>query len=59
MNLTDAPVEEIRYVKVSELEDFKNHPFHVEKNMELYELMKSIEQEGVASYNCKLGRRYK
>lgn len=59
MNLTDAPVEEIRYVKVSKLEDFKNHPFYVEKNMELYELMKSIEREGVASYNCKLGRRYK
>lgn len=52
-------MEEIRYVKVSKLEDFKNHPFHVEKNMELYELMKSIEQEGVVSYNCKLGRRYK
>lgn len=40
-------MEEIRHVKVSELEDFKNHPFHVERNIELYEFMKSIEEEGV------------
>lgn len=38
---------EIRYLPLNELEDFKNHPFKVEMNMELFELMQSIEKEGV------------
>lgn len=29
------------------MHDFKNHPFKVEVNTELCELMKSIEKEGV------------
>lgn len=34
-------------VKVSELHDFKGHPFKVEENQELFELRQSIEKEGV------------
>ena len=40
-------MEKIKKVSISELHDFENHPFKVEKNMELCELMKSIEREGV------------
>lgn len=40
-------MDEIRELKISELHDFKNHPFKVEQNMELFELTRSIEQEGV------------
>ena len=34
-------------VKVSELHDFKDHPFKVEQNQELFELRQSMEKEGV------------
>lgn len=34
-------------VNLNELHDFKNHPFKVEENVELFELTRSIEQEGV------------
>ena len=37
----------IRNVEINQLHDFKNHPFKVEVNTELCELMKSIEKEGV------------
>ena len=40
-------METIRYVDVNRLHDFKNHPFKVEMNTELCELMRSIEKEGV------------
>ena len=40
-------METIRNVSINELHDFRNHPFKVEKNMELCELMRSIEKEGV------------
>lgn len=40
-------MEKIKNVLISELHDFKNHPFKVVKNTELCELMKSIESEGV------------
>lgn len=40
-------MDEIRELKISELHHFKNHPFRVEQNMELFELTRSIEQEGV------------
>ena len=40
-------METIRNVSINELYDFRNHPFKVEKNMELCELMRSIEKEGV------------
>jgi len=37
----------IQYLPLDQLEDFKNHPFKVEMNAELFELMQSIEKEGV------------
>lgn len=40
-------MEEIKNIRISELKDFKNHPFHVQQDMELCALMKSIEDEGV------------
>ena len=40
-------MDEIKELMISELHDFKNHPFKVEQNMELFELTQSIEQEGV------------
>ena len=38
-------IETIRNVDVNRLHDFKNHPFKVEMNTELCELMRSIEKE--------------
>ncbi|MCI6782005.1 MAG: ParB/RepB/Spo0J family partition protein [Lachnospiraceae bacterium] len=40
-------MEKIKNVSIIELHDFRNHPFKVETNVELCELMKSIEKEGV------------
>lgn len=40
-------METIRNVSISELHSFRNHPFKVETNMELCELMRSIEKEGI------------
>lgn len=40
-------MEEINSIRISELKDFKNHPFHVQQDIELCALMKSIEDEGV------------
>ena len=40
-------MDEIKELMISELHDFKNHPFKVEVNTELCELIKSIEKEGV------------
>lgn len=37
----------IRNIKINELHDFEKHPFKVENDKELFELMKSIEEEGV------------
>lgn len=37
----------IQYLPLDQLADFKNHPFKVEMNTELFELMQSIEKEGV------------
>lgn len=37
----------IGMVKIEELHDFKEHPFKVERNQELFELRRSIEQEGI------------
>ncbi len=34
-------------VKIGELHEFKGHPFKVENDMEMFELMKSIEDKGV------------
>ena len=40
-------METIKNVSINELHDFRNHPFKVETNTELCELMRSIEKEGV------------
>lgn len=37
----------IQYLSLDQLVDFKNHPFKVEMNTELFELMQSIEKEGI------------
>lgn len=37
----------IRMIPLSELHDFNGHPFKVENDMALFELMQSIEKEGV------------
>lgn len=34
--------DEIRYLGLAELVDFRNHPFKVERNAEFFELMQSI-----------------
>ena len=34
-------------VKISELHDFKGHPFKGEQDIQLFELMRSIEDKGV------------
>ena len=34
-------------MKISELHDFKGHPFKVEQDIQLFELMRSIEDKGV------------
>lgn len=38
---------DIRMIPLSELHDFNGHPFKVENDMALFELMQSIEKEGV------------
>ena len=38
---------DIRMIPLEELQDFEGHPFKVENNMALFELMLSIEKEGV------------
>ncbi|WP_459833875.1 ParB N-terminal domain-containing protein [Howardella ureilytica] len=38
---------DIRMIPLSELHDFNGHPFKVENDMVLSELMQSIEKEGV------------
>ena len=38
---------DIRKIPLSELHDFNGHPFKVENDMALFELMQSIEKEGV------------
>lgn len=37
----------IQYIKINQLKDFHQHPFKVEVDKGLFELMKSIEMEGV------------
>ena len=55
MNKTDEmcslqgnnPGVDVIQVKLEDLHAFKNHPFKVEKNQELFELRQSIESEGI------------
>lgn len=50
-------METIRNVDVNRLHDFKNHPFKVEMNTELCELMRSIEKE-FKQYQMKLNQNH-
>ncbi len=43
----DVPGANIGMIKIRELHDFKEHPYKVERNQELFELSRSIEQEGI------------
>lgn len=38
---------EIEQIELNQLKGFKNHPFKVETNRELFELMQSIERDGI------------
>lgn len=38
---------DIKMVPIADLHDFEGHPFKVENDMALFELMQSIEKEGV------------
>lgn len=44
---TNTQVDEIKNLRLNQLVNFKNHPFKVETNTELFELMQSIEKDGV------------
>lgn len=44
---TNTQVDEIKNLKLNQLVNFKDHPFKVETNTELFELMQSIEKDGV------------
>ncbi|SCP99907.1 ParB/RepB/Spo0J family partition protein [Anaerobium acetethylicum] len=43
----DKQEQEIKTIQLNQLRSFKNHPFKVEINTELYELMQSIENDGI------------
>jgi ParB family chromosome partitioning protein len=43
----NTQVDEIRNLRLNQLVNFKDHPFKVETNSELFELMQSIEKDGV------------
>lgn len=40
-------IHEIEIIQLNQLKGFKNHPFKVEINTELFELMQSIERDGI------------
>jgi ParB family chromosome partitioning protein len=44
---TNTQVDEIKKLRLNQLVNFKNHPFKVEINTELFELMQGIEKDGV------------
>ena len=44
---TNTQVDEIKNLRLKQLVNFKDHPFKVETNTELFELMQSIEKDGV------------
>ena len=44
---TNTQVDEIKNLRINQLVNFKDHPFKVETNTELFELMQSIEKDGV------------
>lgn len=44
---TNTQMDEIKNLRLNQLVNFKDHPFKVETNTELFELMQSIEKDGV------------
>ena len=42
---TNTQVDEIKNLRLNQLINFKDHPFKVETNTELFELMQSIEKD--------------
>lgn len=46
---TNTQVDEIKNLRLNQLVNFKDHPFKVETNTELFELMQSIEKDGIGS----------
>lgn len=44
---TNTQVDEIKNLRLNQLVNFKDHPFKVETNTELFELTQRIEKEGV------------
>ncbi|WP_454055034.1 ParB/RepB/Spo0J family partition protein [Clostridium sp. Marseille-Q7071] len=44
---TNTQVDEIKTLRLNQLVNFKDHPFKVERNTELFELMQSIEKDGI------------
>ncbi|WP_228370443.1 ParB/RepB/Spo0J family partition protein [Gottschalkia acidurici] len=44
---TNTQVDKIKNLRLNQLVNFKDHPFKVETNTELFELMQSIEKDGV------------
>lgn len=43
----NTQVDEIKNLRLNQLVNFKDHPFKVETNTELFELMQSIEKDGI------------
>lgn len=44
---TNTQLDEIKNLRLNQIVNFKDHPFKVETNRELFELMQSIEKDGV------------
>ena len=44
---TNTQKDEIKILRLNQLVNFKEHPFKIETNTELFELMQSIEKDGV------------
>ena len=47
MNMESDKMSELKKVKLSEIDDFNNHPFKVIKNNNFYELVDSIKENGL------------
>ena len=47
MNMESDKMSELKKVKLSEIDDFNNHPFKVIKDSNFYELVDSIKENGL------------
>ena len=59
MNMESDNMSELKKVKLSEIDDFNNHPFKVIKDNSFYELADSIKEKGlltplIVAYKMKL-----